>query len=67
MATTAKITVTFAMDKETKNTMRFAEQLVKEDDIPKIGTIYIPKETLSEIGWEEGKDISVVVQVLKKK
>ena len=68
MATTAtKINVTFAMDKETKNTMRFAEKLAKEDDVPKLGTIYVPKETLAELGWEEGKDVSVVLQVVKKK
>ena len=36
--------VKFEMEKETKNTVRFKE--VEEDGYAKIGTIYIPKETI---------------------
>lgn len=53
--------VAFEMEKVTKNTIRFAEVLASELDAPKIGAIYIPKSTLSEIGWKEGAKIEMEV------
>ena len=46
-----KMKVTFQMEKATKNTIRFEEALENTLDAPKIGTLYIPKSTLAEIGW----------------
>ena len=52
--------VTFTMEKETKNTIKFAEVLPEEGfPAPKIGSIYIPKSTLGELGWKEGDQITI--------
>lgn len=42
--------VNFKMEKATKNTIRFTEVLENELDAPKIGTLYVPKQTLGTIG-----------------
>ena len=55
--------VTFKMEKATKNTIRFQEALENELDAPKVGTLYIPKATLKELGWSEGKAITVNINV----
>ena len=54
---------TFKMEKATKNTIRFTEVLENELDAPKIGTIYIPKTTLKELEWTEGKTIQIEITV----
>jgi hypothetical protein len=53
--------ITLKMEKATKNTIRFEEVLENELQAPKIGSIYIPKATLGEIGWEEGKEIKITI------
>ncbi|MCD7866757.1 MAG: hypothetical protein LUG62_00825 [Clostridiales bacterium] len=58
--------VTFEMEKATKNTIRFTEVLNDELDAPKIGTIYVPKATLSEIGWKSGMKLIVGVAAGKE-
>ena len=58
--------VTFQMEKATKNTIRFEEVLENELQAPKVGTIYIPKSTLGEIGWKDGMTLTVDVNVSKK-
>ena len=57
--------VKFKMEKATKNTIRFTEVLEHELAAPKIGTIYVPKATLSSVGWAEGKDLIVELSVNK--
>ena len=52
------LTIKLVVDKETKNTIRFAE--VGEE--PKVGVIYIPKSTLSEFGIDESKGITVTIK-----
>ena len=59
------MTVTFKMEKATKNTIRFEEVLANELDAPKIGTIYVPKSTLAELKWCEGKTIEVSIKAEK--
>lgn len=56
---TTKLTVSFELEKVTKNTIRFKEAGVGPLDTPKIGTIYVPKTTLKDIGYEEGKQLIV--------
>ena len=51
------------MEKATKNTIRFEEVLASELDAPKLGSIYIPKATLGEIGWVEGKELTVTLDI----
>lgn len=55
----AKVTVNFEMEKDTKNTIRFKEVVPGPLDTPKVGTIYVPKTTLKEIGYEVGKQLSM--------
>lgn len=55
--------VAFEMEKVTKNTIRFAEVMESELAAPKIGSIYIPKSTLAEIGWTEGNTLTIDLSV----
>lgn len=48
-------------EKETKNTVRFAEILKSENDSPKIGVLYVPKTSLNELGWNGEKEITVEI------
>lgn len=54
--------VAMVMEKATRNTIRFTEVLENELDAPKVGTVYVPKSTLGEIGWKEGKVLFVTVE-----
>ena len=51
------------MEKATKNTIRVEEILESELAAPKVGSIYIPKSTLGEIGWNEGTTLVLEVSV----
>ena len=51
--------VNFEMEKDTKNTIRFKEVVGGPLDTPKVGTIYVPKATLKELGYEVGKQLTV--------
>ena len=55
--------VEFTMEKATKNTIRFEEVLESELAAPKVGSVYIPKSTLGELGWNEGKKLVLEVTV----
>lgn len=58
-----KIAVKFEMEKETKNTIKFKEATGTLLDIPKVGTLYVPKITLREIGWEPGKELHMELHI----
>lgn len=58
-----KVTVEMAVAKMTKNTIRFEEVLESEFAAPKIGTIYVPKSTLGELGYKEGNKLVLTVEV----
>lgn len=55
--------VIFQMEKATKNTIRFAEVLENELDAPKIVCVYIPKSTLGQLGWREGKRLVINLEI----
>lgn len=55
--------VKFTMEKATKNTIKFEEMLESELSAPKVGTIYVPKSTLGELGWSEGKSLEINLEV----
>ena len=57
------MTVTFKQEKVTKNTIKFAEVLENDLDAPKIGTLYVQKVTLKEIGWTDGKQLTVEIGI----
>ena len=50
-------TVTMKADRETKNTWRFTE--VGDPDDHKIGTLYVPKDTLDAIGASDTINVTV--------
>ena len=55
--------ITLKMEKPTKNTIRFEEVLESELEAPKLGSIYIPKATLAELGWKENKTLTIEMEV----
>lgn len=55
------VTVNFAPEKITKNTVRFTETLETEFAAPVIGTIYVPKATLGTIGYAKGKTLTITI------
>lgn len=57
----ANVTVSFTVEKVTKNTIRFTEKLTNEYATPIIGTIYVPKATLGQIGYTDGKELCVTL------
>lgn len=57
--------VTFGFEKDTKNTIRFAEVLDGPLDAPSIGTLYVPKQTLKAIGYKEGDKLEVTLNPIK--
>lgn len=57
------MTVKFTMEKATKNTIRFTEIRESDLDASKVGTVYVPKATLKELGWSEGKVLTVDLNV----
>lgn len=59
------MTIVLKMEKATKNTIRFEEVLESELSAPKVGTIYVPKSTLGEIGWKEGDTLEISIGVAK--
>ena len=58
--------VTFKMEKATKNTIRFEEVLEDELQAPKVGTLYVPKSTLADLGWKEGTELVLDLVTAKK-
>lgn len=55
--------IEFTMEKVTKNTIRFEEVTQSELEAPKIGSIYVPKSTLGELGWKEGQTLTLTLEV----
>lgn len=60
-----KKSVVFEAEKDTKRTIRFKEIVHGPLDEPVIGTVYIPKSTLKELGYEEGCKLSVDITVTR--
>lgn len=56
--------VLFKMEKATKNTIKFAEVLDSDLAAPKVGTLYVPKSTLGELGWKEEKNLVLDIKAV---
>lgn len=56
-AAETELVLTFAFERETKNTIRFAEQVKDQLDVPSIGTIYVAKQSLKAMGWKQGQEL----------
>lgn len=57
------IIVTFTPDKPTKRTWRFNEVLDSEYANPKVGVLYVQKGTLGEMGYQEGDNLVVTIEI----
>ncbi len=53
------VEVTFKMERETKNTVRF-EELLKAGEPPKIGTLYIQKWALNRLDLTKDLQVTIV-------
>ena len=51
------MTIIMYEEKQTKNTVRFTE----DSETPKLGSIYVPKATLREIGYKSGMALHVAM------
>lgn len=58
-----QIDITFEIEKDTKNTIRFKEVLKGPLDPPIIGTLYVPKMTLSGLGFKEDQKLKVTLTI----
>jgi hypothetical protein len=54
----------FEFEKETKNTIRFAE--VDEGDGLKVGTLYLQKSALKSLGYQNGDIIQVSLKAIQE-
>lgn len=54
--------IRFEQEKVTKNTVRFTE-VVDGMDTAAIGTLYVQKYVLKELGYKEGQQITVTLEV----
>lgn len=55
--------IRFEKEKETKNTIRFKEIMENEYGTPKIGSLYVKKDVLDELGWKSGALLTVELEV----
>ncbi|MBR0411515.1 MAG: hypothetical protein IJI25_11055 [Eubacterium sp.] len=60
------MTVRFKQERVTKNTIKFAEVLDNSLDAAKIGSLYVQKATLKELGWQDGQELTVELAVGKE-
>lgn len=64
MAKQANVVVlTFVEERETKNTIRFQEQVKGELDVPQIGTLYISKAMLKDLQWKRGAELKISIEL----
>lgn len=63
MATKNAVKLTFTFDRETKNTIRFAEKVADQLDTPSIGTVYVAKAALKSLGWKQGNDLVLTLDL----
>ncbi len=63
MATKNAVKLSFVFDRETKNTIRFAEKVENQLDTPQIGTVYVAKAALKALGWKQGNDLVLTLDL----
>lgn len=56
------MTIIMYEEKQTKNTVRFTE----DSETPKLGTIYVPKTTLQELGYKSDMVLHVAMAASDK-
>lgn len=55
--------LTFTKDKMTKNTVRFTEVVDDDLSMPMVGTMYVSKAALHELGYKDGDKLTVELNV----
>lgn len=56
--------LSFEPERETKGTWRFQERVEDSQlDEPRVGTLYVKKSTLREIGWQPGNHLNVELSI----
>jgi hypothetical protein len=58
-----KVTLVFEPERETKGAWRFAERLDGPLDEARVGSLYLRKAALRELGWEAGSNLVVALEV----
>ena len=58
---TMATTIAMVQDKVTLHSIRFKEVLETPFDAPKIGSLYVDKHALREIGWTDSPECTLVV------
>jgi len=58
-----EVKVNFVVEKETPGTIRFKEANVFPGDKPILGTLYVPKPTLKQLGWQAEQGITVTIEI----
>lgn len=59
-----QLVVTFEMEKDTKNTIRFKEVVKSPLDPVIIGTIYVPKMSLAGLGYKQDMKLKLTIEAL---
>ena len=57
------VVLTFIEERETKNTIRFQEQVKGDLDVPQIGTLYISKAMLKDLQLKRGAALKISVSL----
>lgn len=57
----SKITLRFSETKETKNSIRFEEEITEDLAVASLGAVYINKATLKGLGWNRGNSLYIQV------
>lgn len=55
--------IEFESERSTKNAMKFTEVVTDDQSAPKVGTLYVKKDALRELGWEKGRRLSVTLEI----
>jgi hypothetical protein len=55
------IELTFVVDRETKNTVKFEELVEKGRPRAVVGSLYVLKADLDKMGWKSGDDLKVTI------
>lgn len=63
MSSSSKVSILFKADRATKNTVRFSEICALPTDSPVIGTMYVPKATLTAIGYKDTDTLSIDLSI----
>lgn len=57
--------VNFIPERVTKNTVRFQEEVASDIGVITVGTLYVQKAALAQIGYKTGDIIKVTMEVVK--